>query len=796
MNSRIVVLLSLFVIYLSPFANAQIDSIIKPCHYSFSGVVVDGETNEALEGAEIFIKELEKGMLTTTGGKFSFKELCAGSYEVRCTYWGYKTITTVMTIHQNSYKRFVLHADTCELQSVIITIPEEQLKTVNPVLELKGKELDRTKGLSLGEALKTLPGVNALQTGPTIFKPVIQGMYGNRVLLMNNGVRQEGQQWGSEHAPEIDPFIAGNIIVVKGASGVRYGSDAIGGVVLINPKELRSTPGIGGEVNLVGFSNNGEGVASGIVDYAPKLIKGLSGRLQGTIKHAGNSKTSDYFLKNTAFQERNYSWALGYKRERTEIDVFYSRFNSKIGIFSASHIGNLTDLQRAITSNVPLETSGFSYAIDRPYQEVKHELFRIRSMIKIKDMGKAELILARQYNFRSEYDKHHPYNEALQGQPQAAFNITTHTATLTFSHYSYKGFSGEIGSTTIIQRNTFNGTSNPFIPNFKSFAMGCFLIERYKIKRMDWEGGIRYDFKNMDIYKYENNLIIHPTYSFGNFSGTGGVIYSLNENYKLRSNVGTSFRPPAVNELFSEGLHHGAASIELGDRNLKPEFSYNLNLSFQYKFTRLFGEVTGYYNDVKNYIYLAPSIAYDSTSHNYVPRYQLTIRGAFPVFQYQQINASFAGVDASLNDSLNKHFIVSAKGSILRAYNKTFHEYLILTPPAMLQVGVRYNCFIMKSIANSYVSVHGQYVFRKSKVPVYRDLSPPPAAYFLLNFEAGGTVKMGAVPIDITFNVNNALNTSYRNYLDRFRYFADAVGRNFVVRLKIPFDISKGNSLI
>jgi iron complex outermembrane receptor protein len=770
---------------------AQNDSIQNACHYSLSGAVVDGETKEPLEGAEIFIKQLQKGTITTPTGHFHFSALCAGTYEVHCSYWGYKPIVTEIILHQNTHKSFILHSDTCELESVIITIPKEEIKTANPVLELKGKELDRTKGLSLGEALKTLPGVNALQTGPSIFKPVIQGMYGNRVLIMNNGVRQEGQQWGSEHAPEIDPFIAGKITIVKGATGVRYGSDAIGGVVLIDPKELRSTPGLGGEFNLVGFSNNREGVASGIIDYAPKGIKGLTGRLQGTMKQAGNSKTPDYYLKNTAFEERNYSWALGYKREKAEVDLFYSRFNSKIGIFSASHIGNLTDLKKAIASDVPLENSGFSYAIDRPYQDVKHELFRIRSMIKIKDLGKAELILARQYNFRSEYDKHHPYNEALQNLPQAAFHITTHTGALTFSHYSYKGFSGDIGSIAIVQRNTFDGTSNPFIPNFKSFAMGFFVIERYKFKKMEWEGGIRYDFKNMGIYKYENDTIIHPTYSFGNFSGTAGIIYSYNEHYRFRSNIGTSFRPPAVNELFSDGLHHGAASIELGDRNLKSEISYNLNLSLQYKFTKLYGEITGYYNDVKNYIYLAPVVVYDSIQHTYSPDYQLTIRGAFPVFKYQQINASFAGLDATLNDSINKHFIVSAKGSLLRAYNKTYHEYLILTPPAMLQVGLRYNCYFMKSLSNTYVSVNGQYVFRKSKVPVYRDITPPPAGYFLLNMEAGGTVRMGTLPVDITFTINNTLNSRYRNYLDRFRYFADAVGRNFIVRIKIPFNIQK-----
>jgi len=174
---------------------------------------------------------------------------------------------------------------------------------------LSGADLDKTRGKSLGEALKSVNGVTGLQSGASIVKPVINGLHSNRILIMNNGVRQEGQQWGSEHAPEIDPFLATQITVIKGASGVRYGSDAMGGVVLLEPPPLRAKPGMGGEVNLVGYSNSHQGVASGFLEGSPAAVPGLGWRLQGTAKKAGATETPRYFLNNTGFEEFNWSAA-------------------------------------------------------------------------------------------------------------------------------------------------------------------------------------------------------------------------------------------------------------------------------------------------------------------------------------------------------------------------------------------------------------------------------------------------------------------------------------------------------
>lgn len=673
---------------------------------------------------------------------------------------------------------FVLKAqvDSLELKQVeVIGKKKEQTPTQSSV-ELSGKELDHARGLSLGEMLQKVPGVSVLQTGPTIFKPVVQGMYGQRVLIMNNGVRQEGQQWGSEHAPEIDPFVASRITVVKGASSVRYGSDAIGGVILVDPRPLRKEAGWGGEVNLGAFSNNRAGVGSAILEYSPGKVSGLSGRIQGTYRRAGNSRTPDYYLKNTGLEEYNFSYALGYLKRKAGIELFYSQFNTELGIFSASHIGNLTDLQRAIESSVPLETSGFSYKIDRPYQQVSHELFKASSYLRTGSGNKLSVNYAFQYNDRKEYDKHKPLNDSLAelDQPELELHITTHTANLLYEHQLGKSLNGAFGVTGIAQGNVYLGRF--FIPNFKSYAGGIFLTEQWQRNRWMAEAGIRYDYKRLQVFYYEKNVYQDPEFNFGNFSGSLGASYQAASHVKLRANIGTAFRPPHVSELFSNGLHHGAASVEVGNKNLRSERAYNFSLSANLQYTKLYAEVNAYYTRIQDYIYLAP--VFPAT---------LTIRGAFPTFQYTQIEADFAGVDAWLSDSLNKNFTVTSKGSVLYAYNNTANERLILTPPARIENGVLWHFRLGKKLVHPFMGLSNTIVFRKQSLPDSSDYAPAPEGYTLFNAQAGVSIPFGKRDLDITIACNNILNERYREYLDRFRYYSDAIGRNFSVRLKMAF---------
>ncbi|MCS6823533.1 MAG: TonB-dependent receptor [Cytophagaceae bacterium] len=753
-------------------SNAQVDSThTHGCNLSLSGIVTDGESGKALPGVIISIEGIEKKIITEKNGHFHTKGICGRVYKVRCTHAGYKPIEVSLTVQHHTVWNFVMHADTCEQESVIIKTPLRREIILQPKNIIAGDALLRSRGLSLGETVAQLPGVSVLQTGPTIFKPVVQGLYGQRVLLLNNGIRQESQQWGAEHAPETDPFLYSKITVIKGASSVRYGSDAIGGVILTDPKPMRDSVGMSGEASLATFSNNGMAAASAMIDYSP--INTLTLRLQGSLRKAGNSATPHYVLDNTGLHEKNYSCALSWFPKKNKVEIFHSKFHTKVGIFSGSHIGNLSDLQRAIASDTPFVRSGFTYNIDRPYQLITHELSKISWQRNIKRAGALRIILARQYNDRREYDSHSYLSNSNDAELQ--LRISTYTGQLSFDHFLYKNFRGSIGIQAIQQANAYRGRF--FIPNFKSLAAGIFATEQWQHNHLLLEAGIRYDYKWLQAFYYENNYLQHPQFTFQNISGMAGVAYELTDQLKVSVTTGSGFRTPHVSELFSNGVHHGAAAYEIGNKNLKPENALHTALAAQLYTKKLSSEVTLYHNHIDHYIYLSPR--FPAT---------LTIRGAFPTFEYTQVNASFTGADLWLQDSIAKRWVYSAKASVLRAYNHTDDAHLILTPPARHEHSVTFLMPETKKIKHPYLQISITHVLKKYNLPDSSDYAPAPDAYYLLNATAAMQWPVSKHNINIHFTVNNILNRAYRDYLDRFRYYMHAPGRNFIIRLNVFFN--------
>lgn len=348
------------------------------CDCFIQGIVRDDHTGQPIVGATLVLVKSNQGISTDAEGRYQFKGLCPGKYEIECQIVGYQARREIvdLTDEHEHVENFLLAEAEIHLKDVEITAHRTDAPVTQPLTTLTGNELAQTRGQSLGESLKGLTGITTLQTGSSIAKPVIHGMHSNRVLIMNNGVRQEGQQWGSEHAPEIDPFIATRLSVVKGASGVRYGSDAIGGVILVEPEELPIDKPLSGEINTAGFSNGRQGVGSATVQGGVKGLTGFGWRAQGTFKRGGNIRTPRYFLDNTSISERNYSLGAGYRKKGFGAEIFYSHFATKIGIFSGSHIGSVTDLLNVIKSGEPLVKADFSYNLGRPYQQIRHNLLK------------------------------------------------------------------------------------------------------------------------------------------------------------------------------------------------------------------------------------------------------------------------------------------------------------------------------------------------------------------------------------------------------------------------------------
>lgn len=741
---------------------------------------MDSDTKESLANATVSLTESNRIIITDYKGDFIFDNLCAGSYTIRITHVNCDTVLQKVILSKEKHIDFTLPHSANILKAVTVT-SLRGVQNTGIKKELEGRELEQTRGLSLAEALSKLNGVSMLQTGSTIAKPIIHGLHGNRILTINNGVRQEGQQWGNEHAPEIDPFIADNLTVIKGVDELRYGSDAIGGVILVNPKPLRYVAGYHGELNTAYFTNNRQYIVSGMFEQQLKKLTAFSYRLQGTFKQAANITAPDYRLNNTALKEENFSATAGWKKEKYNIETFYSQFHTTVGIFSGSHIGNLTDLQNAIAAPRPADIflGDKTYKIKRPYQEVIHRLFKLKSNFT-SGSSRFNLLFAAQYNNRKEYDIVRNRNNK---SPQMNLGILTLSEDISWDHPAIKNIKGTLGISAVQQDNNYSGRY--FIPNYFSATYGGYWIEKWAKHQWEIQGGVRYDNKSINTKRllYNGSLINHD-FKYSTLASSLNTLYKISQEAKVNISISLANRAPYVNELLSDGIHHGTATYEQGDINLKTERSVNIAAGFSYanQSKTFSADVTLYNNSITNFIYQQPK----------PDKPVLTIAGAFPKVKYQQTNALLRGADIALSYQFADHLQLTSKASLLRAYNRSIDDWLILMPADRLTNELTYNFKNAGKLSESYISVEMPVVFKQTRAPSDKngkqDYKVPPAGYTLLNINASTIIKVSKIPVTISVGAKNLLNTKYREYLNSFRYFTDEMGSNISLRLKVPFE--------
>ena len=748
------------------------------CACFIKGIVRDQHSGQPVIGATVLLGGTTNGVFTDEKGRYEIRNLCPGSYKLEARIVGYNSYKQTIDLTAGHEENFNLEEQEVHLKDVEITAHRTDAPSSQPLAILSGNDLEKTRGQSLGESLKGITGVTTMQTGSSISKPVIHGLHSNRVLIMNNGVRQEGQQWGSEHAPEIDPFVATRMSVIKGAAGVRYGSDAIGGVILVEPEELPFNKTISGEVNLVGFTNGRQGVASSTLQGGIKGVSGFGWRAQGTIKRGGNIRTPNYFLDNTGISEKNFSIGAGYRNRGFGVDLFYSRFDTKIGIFSGSHIGSITDLLNVINNGEPFVKSGFTYHIGRPNQNVTHDLLKAEAHYHFKDGNRLQWTIAQQINNRNEFDLHVPRNDSIASlnHPELTFKLNTLTNDVIWDHKPIAGkITGQIGVSSLYQYNLMSG--RPLIPNFNQFNIGIFWIERYVKDSWEFEAGARYDYRTLSTHRIVSRQKVSNDFTFSNASGTIGATKNFSQNLSARLNAGSAWRAPNVSELFSDGVHHGAAAFEKGDSTLHPEKAINTIASVKYATEKLSIEIGGYFNYINDFIYLKPQ-----------PDPILTVRGAFPYFKYTQTDATFKGIDVAADWEFIKDLTVTTKLSYLKAYDTRNDNYLVMIPSNRWDNQLKYSVPEFGKWHNLFLSAGNLWVARQKRVPPNSDFLPPPPAYSLWNIQAGGTIHISEKQqLEIGISVTNLFNTVYRDYMNRFRYYADDIGRNASLRIKWKF---------
>lgn len=758
---------------------------------------------QPLEGAHIHIENLHA--VAAPDGGYELHGITTGSHRVVISYLGYKSLDTVIAFDSDRILNATLQPESLKLEEVQLTQrnPEKEARHDS---RIKQEVLEKYSNATVGDALREVAGTYTLRTGSSIVKPVINGMHSSRVPVFNGGIRLEDQQWGVEHAPNLDINAAQRLSVIKGAAALRYSGDAVGGVVLAEPfRILQDT--LFGRTILTGDSNGrGGSITSSLHKGA---TKGWAWNAAGTFKYMGDRQAPDYVLSNTGNREANFAGDVAYRRENDEFSVGYSLYNTTIGIAKATHTGSMADLVRAINSKEPSVIEPFKHNIGSPRQEVLHHTLKAGYTHKNDDTETA-LQYAFQLNERKEYDLRRGQYEDT---PALDLTLATHSLN---GHWKKELQSGTVmlGANGMMQRNDASADTGirPLIPNYSRYDAGAFGTYTHRFSEtLLAEAGLRYDFSHVNATKFYQlsrwialgyndgsfdhiitgdfgtQLRTNPTFDYHNVSASLGIRKTFTDGLQLLGNAGLAVRNPNPSELFSDGLHHSTGTIELGDLRIDKEKSLKLSATLLDTKGNFTFSAMPYVNIINNYIFLQPTGA------------EYTIRGSFPVYAYKQTDALLAGLDVQAAWQVSDAFRYSVTGAYIYGQDTKNDLPLVDMPPLNITNAIRYTS-PWKSL---YAEVRSEAVFRQSRypdnnfftnipvdgelVPILTDVSTPPPGYHLLHFTSGLQFKIAGVQSALSFSVNNIFNTSYRDYLNRQRLYLDEAGRNFQLQLKLNY---------
>jgi len=744
------------------------------CQLTLSGKVIDNATGEPLDYALVYTEEGARSVFTNESGAFQLSGLCPGGLHLSITHLNCAPVEQYIELEADSNMVFRLdhHA---ELLDEVVIHGHHDHSTTSYSSAISQDELRAESYKSLADISSRIVGVSSLRNGVASSKPIVHGMYGNRITIMNNGISQSGQQWGVDHAPEIDASSAHHISVVKGAAALEYMGSNMGAVILVDSKTPSSDPHLKGQFNYIYHSNGRGHTFNTSIEQASKQISWV---LNGTFKHSGDTRTPNYFLKNTGRRERNFAFKAERKNtDKWHTDIYISSFNANLGILRGSHISNLTDLEDALERSEPFFTEdSYADSIAPPRQLVGHHLVKLENTWFLNEDSFIKATYGGQLNKRKEFDVR---RSGRSDQP--ALDLQQ------FSHFGELKLLADIGTNItfktglqleVIDNANLEGTGVlPLIPDYRSWNPGLFAVGQFNLRNTRFELGTRLDIRKFEVRRISNSLpreVIREERNFLNTVIMGGIVHEFNKQVSIRLNAGLAMRAPEINELYSNGLHQGVSGIEEGDPGLEAEQAIKLvgNLDWN-PAEGFFIQALGYYQRVSNYIYLQ---AQDS--------FRLTIRGAFPLFRYEQTNADIHGLDFLASLQLSKRLKAILKYARVRGRDRTADLGIVNLPADNLSLDLQYAAHSNGLLNNSYLHITGAYTWRQSRINEVQDFVVPPPAYFLLAMRLGSDIRLGGGKrLTIECFAENILNTQYRDYLNRLRYFADDLGRNIGMRL-------------
>lgn len=742
------------------------------CNGILKGIVIDQTTNLPIKNAVIQIDKTNHKFYSNDNGAFEIIGVCEQGSHITIAHVGCDVQKMFVVPNLKTPLVIQLNHHIQQLEGVVVRGHKTSKHTAQVDL-ITQNIIDQNASSSLGNMLTQVTGVGAIRNGNGIAKPVVHGLSGSRISILNNGIAQSGQQWGNDHSPEIDPFAAGSIAIIKGVGALEYPGNSLGSVILLNPLPIEQEPHLHGKMNAF-FEWNGLG--SGYNLQFSQGKQRFLWRVNGTYKKRGDLSTSTYFLNNTGSQEFNGSIDLqGRINAKWFSKLYISTFNTELGLLKGSHIGNLTDLTSALNQDIPFYTEDqFSYQIDAPQQKVGHHFIKLSNQYKNLSGGNLSVTYALQLNDRKEFDVRRGDKKNV---PSLSLLQTSHYLETKYVKANYK-----YGWQFNFVENSNDAATGilPLIPDYYQLENRGFYIYQQTFKKLSIELGSNFTWLYQDVYaisKTYPRVIQRKESNLLNVNAGGGMKYDVTDEFQFSSNLGWSSRNPDINELYSNGLHQGVSGLEEGNLSLEKEsslkFTFGVNNHLSQK---VFLSALGFAQYFDGYIFLKPT-----------NEYRLTIRGAFPVFSYEQTNALLYGMELNSNFSFAKNLSVLFSGTYLKGDDVVAKVPLVNMPANNVALELKKQWFEVGKMNNIETSLQVKQTFRQYHLESWQDYVAPPKAYTLLNAKIGGDFKFKNTLNQLYIKAENVLNTTYRDYLNRQRYFANDLGINIVFGYYVKF---------
>lgn len=773
--------------------NAQERSVL-------TGRVIDETTGTPLAGANIHIHDINRDAVSNDSGQYKTGFIPVGDYLIEVSYIGHSSRVERVNINGVTTRDFSLNTAVVEQEGVTVTGVSTATRikqSPQPVTVLKKAELLKISSSNIINSLTHIAGVNALTTGPAISKPFIRGLGYNRVLIVNDGVKQEGQQWGDEHGVEIDDYSVQRVEVLKGPASLMYGSDGLAGV--INIQSLAPVAEGTINANILGeYQTNSR--LRGYYGSVAGSKNGFSFNAYGSYKGAQDYKNKyDGYVFNSKFNNRNVGGMLGYGGSWGHSYLRLSNFDQHIGMIEGERDDASGQFLKPVAGGgEEIATKNDFKSMDPfvPFQQVQH--FKISSDNSF-NVGKSKLDIAAGYQSNQRKEFGDADNIAM---PVAHFDLKTinYSAKL---NIPYKGqWKTSIGISGMNQTNK-NRAEEALIPDYLLFDVGSFVFTQYHKDKVSLSGGLRFDNRHVKGKQMLDGTDVkfEPfTKDFSNISGSAGVSYEAGKDLTLKLNIARGFRAPTLAELASNGAHEGTNRYEVGNRDLKSETSLQADAGVEFNSQHITLGAGIFYNSINNFIYYrkvlnaagADSLVVDPESGNLLN-----------VFAFDQQRANLYGVE--FNMDIHPHPLdwlhFENTFSYTRARFSTAIDGSENVPniPAARYLSQLRGSFLPKGnlVRNFYVSLESDYTFRQNKAFTGYDTETNTPAYWLINASIGTDIMCkGSTLFTLSFSGNNLTDIAYQNHLSRLKYTAVNnvtgrqgvfnMGRNYVVKLNVP----------